>query len=39
MTERLKEMMSSVLADLADLPQKVTDAGWTGEDDAAPARG
>ena len=29
-------MMSLVLADLADLPQKVTDAGWTGEDDAAP---
>jgi hypothetical protein len=33
MTERLKDMMTSVLEDLADLPQKVTDADWVGEDD------
>ena len=38
MTERLKDMMTTVLEDLADLPQKVTAGELTGDEDAAHLR-
>ena len=36
MNERLKEMMISVLEEIADLPQKVTDPNWVSDGDATP---
>ena len=36
MTERLKDMMTSVLEEIADLPQKVTNPAGVGEGDAMP---
>ena len=38
MTERLRDMMTSVLEDLADLPQKVTAGELVGDEDVAPLR-
>ena len=34
MTERLKDMMASVLEDLSNLPEKVTDPDWVTEDES-----
>ena len=36
MTERLKDMMTAVLEDLADMPQRVTAGELNGDEDAAP---
>ena len=38
MTERLRDMMASVLEDLSNLPEKVTKPDWIGDEDAAPLR-
>jgi hypothetical protein len=38
MTERLRDMMASVLEDLSNLPEKVTKPDWVGDEDAAPLR-
>ena len=36
MNERLREMMVSVLEEIADLPERVTDPNWVAEGDATP---
>ena len=42
MSERLRDMMTSVLEELSNLPEKVTDPDWTGDEEngsSAPLRG
>ena len=36
MTEKLREMMISVLEEIADLPERVADPDWVADEDAAP---
>ena len=38
MTERLRDMMASVLEDLSNLPERVTNPNWVGDENGAPLR-